>query len=690
MAPRDDDRTKQEFISEAEELLDELGRDLRAFDAAGGNVRPEVVNKIFRGVHSLKGLAGMLGFSAISELSHALEDLLDRLRLGKISIDAALTDLLFDCVEGLGKQIAAVSIGGEYEFDATSLLKRISDAVTKKQESVEKDPFSQIRLDEQTLRSLTEYEEHRLRDNIRKGKEVLAISVAYDFATFDRDLRSLTEKLTETGEVVSTLPSMDGGGANAIAFRLLYGTDLAAEAVRALVPDGAQVTDLRAAAKEAPAPAATPSSAARVESPEAPATAAPQKPIEREEGEASLRSLSQTVRVDIGKLDRVMNIVGELILEKSNLEALARRLEAEAGSRRGEVRKMIRNFDRKLDDLQKSVIDVRMVPVGQIYTKLSRAVRKIAKESGKEIALDLRGEETELDKAMVEELTDPLLHIIRNAIDHGIESPEKRVAAGKAPEGKIVVSAYQRGNAVVIDVRDDGRGIDPEKIVQLARKKGIVGPDETVAPERAFDIIFMAGFSSADKVSEISGRGVGLDVVRKNLASLKGSVRVSSVIGEGTIFEVELPITLAIIQALVVQCAGQIYAIPLTSVTESLRIRATEIQTVETREVFYLRDFTLPLVRLDRIFDLPRDGDPEKMFVVVARIAEKSVGIVVDALIRQREIVIKSIGDRLKNLPGIAGATELGENELVLVVDVASLIERYSSSSGRTAFRRSA
>jgi two-component system chemotaxis sensor kinase CheA len=682
---RDDDRTKQEFISEAEELLDELGRDLRTFESAGGNVRPEVVNKIFRGVHSLKGLAGMLGFTAISELSHSLEDLLDRLRLGKIGIDGALTDLLFDSIEGLGKQVAAVSIGGEYEFDAAPLIGRIADAANRKADAGGQDILRTIHLDEQTLRSLTEYEEHRLRDNVKRGRTILAVSVAFDFATFDRDLRQLTETLTESGEVVSTLPSMDATRSDAIAFRLLYGTDLSADAVAKLVPEGTSVTDLRVSATPATREAAPKSEAAPV--PEA--VPAVEKEKDRDDGEGSLRSLSQTVRVDIGKLDRVMNIVGELILEKANLEGLARRFEAELGSRRGEIRKTVRNFDRKLDDLQKSIIDVRMVPVGQIYAKLARAVRKIARESGKEIALDLRGEETELDKAMVEELTDPLLHIIRNAIDHGIEAPSERVAVGKPAEGRIVVSAYQRGNAVVIEVRDDGHGIDTQKILQVARKRGLIGVDENVPAERAYEIIFLPGFSSAEKVSEISGRGVGLDVVRRNLGHLKGSVRVGSVLGEGTTFEVELPITLAIIQALVVRCAGQVYAIPLTSVSESLRIRRAEIQTVETREVFYLRDFTLPLVRLDRIFNLPRSEEGEKLFVVVARVGEKSVGIVVDSLVRQREIVIKPIGDRLKNLPGIAGATELGENELVLVADVASLIEKYAMT-GRGTLRKTA
>ncbi|HEX2120877.1 MAG TPA: chemotaxis protein CheA, partial [Thermoanaerobaculia bacterium] len=403
------------------------------------------------------------------------------------------------------------------------------------------------------------------------------------------------------------------------------------------------------------------------------------------EEEMSLRSLSQTVRVDISRLDHVMNIVGELIIEKTQLEALTRALGQESYAKQArmtghELGKISRNLDRKLNELQKSVIEIRMVPVGQIYSKLSRTVRKLARELNKEIELILRGEDTELDKMMVEELTDPLMHIIRNALDHGIETADERRAAGKNPVGRVTLNAYQQGNSVVLDVTDDGRGIDPEKIRRVAMQRGLIGEKEVVDQQRAYELMFTPGFSTAAAVSEISGRGVGLDVVKKNIQELKGTIDVVSRVGEGTTFRISLPITLAIIQALIVDAAGEKFAIPLTSVEESLRIYSRDIRTVERKEVFTLRDFTLPLLRLADAFHLhdDRDHGPDtKWFIVVTRAGEKTVGLLVNALVRQQEVVIKSIGERLKTIPGIAGATEVGENEIVLVVDVGSLIDHF-------------
>jgi two-component system chemotaxis sensor kinase CheA len=296
----------------------------------------------------------------------------------------------------------------------------------------------------------------------------------------------------------------------------------------------------------------------------------------------------------------------------------------------------------------------------------------------------MRGEETELDKMMVEELTDPLMHIIRNALDHGIEAAEARVAAGKPPVGRITLEAYQQGNSVVIDVSDDGRGISVEKIRAVAIRRGLIGQNEEVDRERATELIFTPGFSTAPEVSEISGRGVGLDVVKKNLQELKGTIDVLSAPGGGTTFRIMLPITLAIIQALIVRAGGDKFAIPLTAVEESLRIYGRDITTVERREVFTLRDFTLPLLRLADAFHLdsrPDDGAGAKWFIVVTRAGEKVVGILVDALVRQQEIVIKAIGESLKSIPGIAGATEIGEGEVVLVVDVGTLIEQFGGKA---------
>ncbi|HXG57739.1 MAG TPA: chemotaxis protein CheA [Thermoanaerobaculia bacterium] len=666
---REDDRAKQEFTSEAEELLDTLSRDLVEFEAQGKDVRPEVINKIFREVHSLKGLAGMLGFTEISELSHNLEDMLDRLRMGKIAINAELIDLLYDSVDSLNRLVIAIndsSLAGL--VDITGLVRRIHHVVTEQQPQRLDDPFAELTLDEQTRKSLTEYEEHRLRENVKSGKQILSIEVTFDFADFDERLRVLTTSLNASGEVISTLPAIDTSGGNGIAFRLLYGSTLDEAAVAAIAPD-ARISSLRKAS--------APARPAEVRA----ATA--QEPAA--EDDLSLRSLSQTVRVDIGKLDHVMNIVGELIIEKTQLEALTRSADVQQVRMLShELTKVSRNLDRKLNELQKSVIETRMVPVGQIYSKLSRTVRKVARELNKEIELVLRGEDTELDKMMVEELTDPLMHIIRNALDHGIEPPEERLAAGKPAEGRVTLLAYQQGNSVVLDVKDDGRGIDPERVRQVAIKRGLIGEKETVDAVRAHELIFAPGFSTAATVSEISGRGVGLDVVKKNIQELKGTIDVISTPGEGTTFRIMLPITLAIIQALIVDAGGEKFAIPLTSVEESLRIYSRDIRTVERREVFTLRDFTLPLLRLADAFHLPdeRDHGPDtKWFVVVTRAGEKVVGILVDSLVRQQEIVIKSIGERLKSTPGIAGATEIGEGEIVLVIDIGSLIDHFGGSA---------
>ncbi|HKR64801.1 MAG TPA: chemotaxis protein CheA [Thermoanaerobaculia bacterium] len=671
---KEDDRAREEFTSEAEELLDTLSRDLVDFEAQGKNVRPELVNKIFREVHSLKGLAGMLGFGDISELSHSLEDMLDRLRMGKVEITKDLIDLLYDSVDSLNRLVIAIhdpSLSGL--VDMTALTSRIHQVITHQPQKKHDDPFAELTLDEQTKKSLTEYEEHRLLENVRAGKCILSLEVTFDFSDFDERLRALTANLSEAGEVISTLPAIPTGNVNGIAFRLLYGSTLDEAAVQILAPE-ANVTSLR---KNAPATAAA--------APQRAAAAAPASAEPAIEEEMSLRSLSQTVRVDISRLDHVMNIVGELIIEKTQLEALTRAVSQGASAQQArltshELGKISRNLDRKLNELQKSVIEIRMVPVGQIYSKLARTVRKTARELNKEIELVLRGEDTELDKMMVEELTDPLMHIIRNALDHGIESPDERRAAGKNPVGRVTLNAYQQGNSVVLDVTDDGRGIDPEKIRRVAVQRGIVGEKEVVDSQRSLELMFTPGFSTAAEVSEISGRGVGLDVVKKNIQDLKGTIDVISRPGEGATFRISLPITLAIIQALIVDAGGEKFAIPLTSVEESLRIYSRDIRTVERREVFTLRDFTLPLLRLADAFELndAHDHGPDtKWFVVVTRAGEKTIGLLVNALVRQQEVVIKSIGQRLKTIPGIAGATEIGESEIVLVVDVGSLIDHF-------------
>ncbi|HVR43517.1 MAG TPA: chemotaxis protein CheA [Thermoanaerobaculia bacterium] len=663
---REDQKARQEFTSEAEELLEALSSDVVELESQGEEVRPELVNKIFREVHSLKGLAGMLGFDQISELSHGLEDMLDRLRMGKIPINRTLVDVLFDSVDSLNRLVIAIQnpeVAGL--VDLPGLAGRIRDLSSSQRPRKGEKGLDRIDLDEQTRRSLTEYEEHRLGENLRKQRSIFSIELSFDFATFDEKLRAATSVLNESGEVISTLPAIDPSGAGeGIAFRLLYGTMAEREEVERRLGGEARVSSL-------------------VRQPSAPAAAAQGEALD---DEISLRSVSNTVRVDIARLDAVMNIVGELIVEKTSLESLSRGFGLQS-ERIGfqELNRIARNLDRKLSDLQRSVIEIRMVPVGQIYSKLARTVRKLARELGKEIELVLRGEETELDKMMVEELTDPLMHIIRNAIDHGIEPAAERVAAGKPSAGSVVLDAYQKGNSVVIDVSDDGRGIDPERIRPVALRRGLIEPRESVDLPRAIELLFTPGFSTAAAVSGVSGRGVGLDVVRKNIQDLKGTIEVMSEPGSGSTFRISLPITLAILQALIVRAGTDAYAIPLTSVEESLRIRPDEIRTVEGREVYMLRERAIPLLRLSDAF--ATESEPRsKHFIVVTRSGERQIGLLVDSLVRQQEIVIKSIGARLDSVPGIAGATEIGENEIILVVDVGSLIDQFGSAArGRRA-----
>ncbi len=645
------DKLQKEFVAEAEEILDNLSSDLKSLEESKGEPHPNLINKIFRGMHSLKGLAGMLKFSQISELAHSLENLLDKLRLGKVLCDKNFIDILYDGVGALHQMINLVQTEGNDNFPIQQLVERIHKFSSQEKKAEETSIFSSINLDEKTLKSLTEYEEHRLKENLISNKNLFSIEISFPFDTFDVLLRKLDEKLSEGGEVISKLPSVSDKP-DRISFKLLYGTKDDIETVISIVGEEAKVEDLRIKAEE-------------------------RKELEEKvTAPESMKSISQSVRVDISKLDSVMNIVGDLFLERGNLEHFLDRIRETPIPRVlfQEIFKIERNFYRKINDLQKGIIELRMVPIGQIYNKLTRAVRQLAEDFKKEIELEFKGEDTELDKMMVEEITDPLIHIIRNAVDHGIEAPEQREKIGKPRKGKISIEAFQKGNSVAIIVKDDGKGIDIDNLRKKGLQKGVILED---APfDTILNLIFLPGFSTAEKVSQVSGRGVGLDVVKENITNLNGTIYVTTKKNEGTTFEINLPITLAIIQALIVSFSDFQFAIPLTSVSEAFRTKESEIQTIEGREVFYLRDFTLPIVRISDIFQItPGENKNGWIYVVVNKIGERGFGIVVDKLLKQQEIIIKSVGQRLKNIKGIAGAAELKAGQLVLVLDLPSIMD---------------
>lgn len=659
-------RAVKDFLAEAEEIIDQLSLDLVALSdcAENGECNPEIINSIFRGAHSLKGLAGMFGFVAISDLAHNLENLLDSLRLGKIPLNQATVTVLFNSMEVLGALVRSTGDGDDEIVDIGEVLSRINACMTVPVQVSGGSLLDGFGIPAGMLNALTEYEEHRLLENIRKGRRLYCVHASFSLATFDSDLGELTDTLKNTGEVISTLPSAGGNLEAGIDFDLLYGTDLApAELSGMLDHEGVEVSPLGG---DQPRPKL------QLEI----AESSIQAPQQGEDAGLTAKSMSRTVRVDIGKLDELMNIVGELVLSHSTIAGLTMKLRSERVSPVAvELAKAAKGLERRLTDLQKGVMEIRMIPVGQLFDKMTRIVRKISREQEKKVDLRLFGADTELDKLIVEDISDPLMHIIRNAVDHGIEPPDERVRQGKNEKGTIHISSYQKGNHVVIEVVDDGRGIDLKRVRQKALSKGLIDSVEGISDREAMELIFLPGFSTADQISEVSGRGVGMDVVKNNIAALSGMVDIESEPGKGCRLIITLPITLAIMKALIIACAGRTYAIPITSILETLALNRRDLLTIERREVMQLREATLPLVRLDAFFNLQRAVPvSDDFYVVVVGVAEKKLGLIVDDLSGQQDIVIKSLGDTLKGVRGVSGAADLGDQRTILVLDVGGIV----------------
>lgn len=694
------DKVLSEFLSEAQEIVENLNRDVLQLDDQRKRKRrdPDLLNRIFRAAHSLKGLSGMFGVRRMSDMAHDLENLLDGLRMGRVEVGETIIDVLFESVEVFNRLIAEAGGGAKVpKKDLSTLQKAIEQAQKSSEREAAPSPLQDVDIAPSVLSVLTEYEEYRLVDNLRQGLLLYRVHASFDLVNFDEGLSRLTAELKSLGEVITTLPSSEPSAGQRIDFELIVGTDASLETLRERV-EGPGIRVQAIARKGGAAPArpqlsapAAPGAPASPEAPPPPARAAPapapegasagrgDEPPPPGDGDTSLRSVSQTVRVDIRKLDNLMNIVGELVLVRTAIQAISDQLKAERGftGLAVDLFKEARAFERKLDELQNGIMEVRMVPLGQNFDKLARMVRKLSRAAGKEVDLAIRGADTELDKLIVEDLADPLMHILRNSIDHGIEEPAERAAAGKPSTGTIRINAYQKGNHVVIEIADDGRGLDLDRICQVAVEKGLLEPERLadLTPRDRMNLIFLPGLSTSRQVTEISGRGVGLDVVKTNIANLSGMIDLDFTPGQGTRFTITLPITLAIIRALIVRVAQSVYAIPLNAVLEILSVSASKVRTIERRQVIELRGATLPLIHLADLFQLPGEAAGDNLFVVVVGLAQNRMGLVVDSVQGQQDIVIKSLGRFMSHVPGIAGATHLANQQTVLVLDVGELIE---------------
>lgn len=676
MSDNSSSQALRDFISETEEIIESLNLDLMilADVVETGDADPDLINGIFRGAHSIKGLAGMFGFDDISQLAHRMENLLDSLRLGKVSFSQNLVDALLYSLEQLSRLINGKSSEEHFTFDLKHVFQKI-DQVLDGEKAEADNPLETLNIGPEILSVLTEYEEHRLLENVRKGRSIHLLKVDFALSSFDQDLAELTQTLKQQGEVVSTLPSA-GDIVDRISFQVLFGSNLDLAGVIELL--GHENLQISTFGKEAHAES---DQGFVLESPPAELPARVEDPdivVADDSGnDSSLRSISRTVRVDIDKLDLLMNIVGELVLSKSAIADIAERIKGSVGKETAtDLVKATRVLERRLEELQKGVMEVRMVPIGQLFEKMSRIVRRVANEQSKKVELVTQGAETELDKLIIEDISDPLMHIIRNAIDHGLETPVERRSVGKPDKGSIFLSAFQKGNHVVIEVRDDGRGIDPDYVRRKAVQRGLVKADQQLTSEEIRELLFMPGFSTRDEVSSLSGRGVGMDVVKNNVAELSGMIELASDVGQGTVVTLTLPITLAIIKALIVRVGSRNYAIPINAVLETLMLDSGELRTIEKCEVIELRESTVPLLRLNQVFGLPEPEGAEgiRLFIAIVGLADKRMGFVVDDLLGQQDVVIKSLGKALSFVKGIAGAAELGNQKTILVLDVGGLM----------------
>ncbi|EAX48643.1 CheA signal transduction histidine kinases [Thermosinus carboxydivorans Nor1] len=668
------------FLEETREHLQTLNRCLLELEHDPGNLA--VLDEIFRSAHTIKGMSATMGFTAIAELTHEMENILDLLRKSVLKANSEIIDALFKCVDTLEQSVEQVAANGETSLDIkplvttlTALAKGEMFTDSKAPSSVAARPVSAIDLNDTEVKIIQAANSQGLRAyevqvRLREGCLLKSARAYMVMSTLDT-----------LGDVIKSIPPAEELEKENfdLSFQTVVITDAEPDKIKQALLSIAEIESVNVILCEA-----TP----RLEKAAAVAgqSDAESRRIGGKHDEETEKTVNpglnttadkkvkggQSVRVDIEKLDTLLNLVGELVINKTRLEQIG------ITHRLPDLVETIEQMDRVTTDLQAVVMKVRMVPVGQVFNRFPRMIRDLSRELNKEVNLIIQGEETELDRTVIDEIGDPLVHLLRNAIDHGIESPEEREAKGKNPVGEIRLIARHEGNNVIIVVEDDGRGINPETVKQKAVQKGLITQAEADKMDvaEAIRLIFLPGFSTADNITDVSGRGVGMDAVKTKIESLGGMVDVETKVNEGSKFKIRLPLTLAIIQALLVKVGEEIYAIPLSSIDSTIKVGLPDIKTIQNHEVILLRGQIIPIVRLAKVLNVPETGqkNQEELFVVIIHMGEQRAGVVVDTLIGQQEIVIKSLGKLLAGIKVIAGATILGNGQVALILDVGSLM----------------
>ncbi|WP_459978417.1 hybrid sensor histidine kinase/response regulator [Nautilia lithotrophica] len=668
----------EDFLIEAFEMIEEMDQDLVELENSPDDL--DLLNKIFRVAHTIKGSGSFLNFDKLTRLTHHMEAVLDKARKGELTITPEIMDVILESVDAMKGILEYIRDNGDDsapEIDIEPIVSKL-DAIVNgenapKEESKSSEPegkkpriVGNINLDEITLENADEIDldslepeeldavlEHlvELRNKKEQPKKVGNIN--------------LDEITLENADQID-LDSLSPEEADAVLEHLVN--------LRNQQPaqENEQPKEEKKEEKENKQEEKTQITPAKKQE--------LSKEQKKKEVKKAISSVAeQTIRVDVKRLDQLMNLIGELVLAKNRLIKIYNDVEERYEGEKflEELNQVVSSISIVTTDLQIAVMKTRMLPIGKVFNKFPRLVRDLSRELGKKVKLIIEGEDTELDKSIIEEIGDPLVHMIRNSVDHGIEPPEERVKLGKPEEGTVWLRAYNEGNMIVIEIKDDGKGMDPELLKKKAIEKGIITESEAanMSDKEAFMLIFKPGFSTAAKVTSVSGRGVGMDVVKTNIEKLNGIIEVDSAPGKGSTFKLKIPLTLAIIQALLVASQEDLFAVPLSNVIETVRIVEEDIYTIEGKSVLKLREEVLPLVNMADIFEIEKVLEPEKyLYVVILGLGATKIGLIVDRFIGQEEIVIKSLGEFLKGIPGIAGATIRGDGRVTLIIDVGSLM----------------
>lgn len=673
------------FIDESKEHLQMMNEILLNLETDQENLSH--LGEIFRIAHTLKGMSGTMGFNKLMNLTHKMETLMDLVRNGSLKVSPVIIDALFECLDTLEQYVENLEkYGSEGDIDSQELsdkLVRIAqgDAAAAPTKAPEKPAAAAAPAEDDHGDFKLNFSD--VGDLISKAQEMGAmahlIKVTLEQNCLLKAARAFIvfNTLDSFGEVIMSYPNAEDIEDERFDFdfEILYVTKLSADLIKAELMKVSEVAEVLVkpvvSLQDAPAeqkPQDVEVDLAKIDEREKKDAQSSAMAASQPKAQDKNKASSKTVRVEIGRLDNLMNLVSELIIIKNRLEELG----AEDGSKTSSIDEAIEYLERITTDLHSAVMKVRMVPVEHTFNRFPRLVRDLSKDLGKNIKLLMSGEETEVDRTVIDEIGDPLIHLIRNSLDHGVESPEDREKAGKNPQGTVALRAYPDGNTVVIEVEDDGKGINPEKIKAKAIEKNVVTEEEAAQlnDKEIVNLLFRAGFSTAEKVTDVSGRGVGLDVVKAKIEAINGTVEVNTEWGKGSKFIIRLPLTLAIIDALMVKLREEKFAIPLNNIKEIISIDPSRINMVQDQEVILYWNKTLPIIRLDNVLHVP--GEQEErgdLVVVIVKKGDMEAGIVVDSLIGQQEIVIKSLGKYLTGTKVIAGATILGNGSVALIVD---------------------